>query len=191
MNDNLVLTDNKEVVLAQIDALHEKHRLQKLREIVDTHNGNLVEPIEYTDETPAYELILQLWDRHLTIPEELTFGDPYDTCFLTWSRYQINEPHLVTDNHVMRHLIGLFRYAHMIPMYIVYRVQFGDHLYYLSNIWTKVSSLSQGEPYINTRTFQSGIMHRKIPVIDLVYLMVLFDLQHSHTVPSFLDITTL
>lgn len=191
MNDDLLLTQNKEAVLAQIDALHEQHRLIKLRELVDSHNNNLVERIEYTDETPVYELILQLWDRHLTIPEMLTFGEPYDSCFFSWHGYHSAIAHYVTDVHRMRDLIGLFRYAHMIPMFIVYRIHFGNWTHHLSTIWPKVSSLSQGESIIDTRAFQRRIMHQKIPVIDLVYLMVLLDRQYSYTIQSFLDIATL
>ena len=191
MEDDLILTDNKEEVLAQINALHEQHQLHKLRELVDTYNSHIQNPIRYTEETPAYELILQLWDRHLTIPEELTFGEPYDDCFLSWYGHHSEIPHYVTDVHRMRDLIGLFRHAHMLPMFMVYRIHFGEWTHHLSTIWPKVSSLSQGEPFIDTRTFQRRIMHQKIPIIDLVYLIVLLDRRYSYTIQSFLDIATL
>ena len=193
MDDNLDLSENKEAVLAQIDALHEKHRLQKLREIVDGYNSRAQNPIIYTEETPVHDLIIDLWDRNEEIPQELTFGDPYDSCFQHWEAFN----HMSGRKRDIVQLKSLFQYVDSIPTWLVYSLmmeEFTDVHYIDRELWQRIPMLSQGEKLPSIRVFQQRLLRQKLPTLDLVFLAILLDnigKSRHFSVENFINIATL
>jgi hypothetical protein len=54
-----------------------------LRELAETYNSGVAEyqKINLTRVKTKLEFILSLWEHQIKIPESITFGEPYDSCF--------------------------------------------------------------------------------------------------------------
>lgn len=178
MNDTLNPLENKEVVLAQIDALHEQHRLQKLRELVGPyrHMGcSLTRGI--ADKMEADKLICALWQNGVNIPPELTFGEPYDTAFKTFvTRYQY------TRYHTPNFLYLLLRYADRLPLFMAYALQCNyawiddSHIEKIEEeIYDKIQSLPQDTHRPSIFKLQSDLQKTTLSRLESVYIAIMLD----------------
>lgn len=176
MDDTLDFVENKEVVLAQIDRLHEEHRLRKLRELVDEYNQQHPSDVfKYDDTTPVEELIcivlrLGIMLPNVTIPSGLTFGEPYDSHFV--SSHLNGGPNLYV-------IPKLFKYADQLPMFLIYmleRLRGHDwhHHVLKREIWKMMPALSKGEKYRNIEQLQRAIRQSSLSKTDIVFLSLLF-----------------
>lgn len=178
MDDTLNLTDNKDAILKQIDGLHEKHRLNKLRELVEEchQKYHIGVYINYGDETLPESYICELWTYKYAIPAELTFGEPYDTEFSTWCPYCW---HYEARHQDFLLLSGLFRYADQLPSFLIYSLHVGyilvpdHHKERGSFIWDKLSTLFGNRTLYNRVQLQRAIQHTPLSKLDIVYLTVL------------------
>ena len=181
MDDTLDLVENKEVVLAKIDALHEQHRLLKLRKLVDEFNlpRSDVMCINYNEETSPEELICCLWGRNQAIPSGLTFGEPYDSCFLQWYSFNYEIGTIRQKDFIL--LGNLFRYADQLPSFIVYALQANtvnmSQFSYLQSMNKQISqelpTLFQGKDVSNVKQLQHILRRSSLSKLDLIYLTVL------------------
>lgn len=174
-DDTLNLSGDKDAVIKQIDALHEQHRLQKLRELVEPyrHMGCLLTKKD-AENMEVEELICALWQDGDNIPPELTFGEPYDSTF----RAFITRQHTSWD-YVSDILYLLFQYANQLPMYLVYILEdcnaWNDHNHIKrinEEIWNKIPSLSHGGPLTATCELQSALKNTTLSRLERVYIAV-------------------
>ncbi len=181
MDNTLNLSGDKDAVLKQIDALHEQHRLQKLRELLDrseylryaNHNGRT--KIIYT--MPVEDIILSLLPYNKNIPPELTFGEPYDSAF---GAFVDNYKHLLSLIPVFLHL--LWRHAEQLPMFIIYALQCNRAWIDDSQInkieeeiYDKIQLLSRGTQLTSIDELQSALKNTTLSQLDIVYIAVILD----------------
>lgn len=181
MDDTLNLTDNKDTVLAQIDALHEQHRLQKLRELI---NENYISVNLEEDSVDA--MIDLLWSNWVTIPPELTYGEPYDSAFLSFIRKYRSSPPNVP-------IYYLLRYADQLPMFLIYclegchqNLQAGQIELIRSEIWSKLPILSNSGRLISSWELQTTLKNKSLSRLDLVYIAVMLD--ELYVLPKYLNL---
>lgn len=175
MDDTLNLTGDKDAVLKQIDSLHEQHRLQKLRELVEPyrHMGCLLTKKD-AENMEADELICALLQDGDKIPPELSFGEPYDSAFRAFITRQQKSWDCVTDI-----LYLLLQYSEQLPMYLVYVLEdcdaWNDHNHIKKineEIWDKILTLSHGGPLTATCELQSALKNTTLSRLERVYIAV-------------------
>ena len=161
------ITDN----IAKIDSLHEQHRLEKLREQIDTYNYyHSGDPLQ-CDASDPIEIILRLWSRDIEIPPELTFGEPYDPCFKRYIRRCLC-PEIATRN-----ILLLFKHTELLSSFLVFCYQrlfySGDRHDASRDIWEQLPSINQGEQWPRSvRLLVARLKHVKLLPLDLVYIAV-------------------
>lgn len=184
--------------IAKIDLLHEQHRHQKLRELVDQYNRNpLHKHIPYDDTSRVYDLIIGLWNVKVDIPPELTFGEPYDSCFKRYMAYGDNLPGNTHDT-IMR---ILFRYASDLTPYLLYNIQnircrcmdrISDFGY---SIWLQLPNINQGQEYKGITQFMNRVKYAKLSQLDLIYICIRFEsdmaLYRSGSIGDFVTVVTI
>ena len=79
MND--FIDPNSSLSFHQFDQLFNEHRLSKLMELARTYNATHDDHIDLTKYDQPESLIFSLWLRNIAVPEQLTFGYPYDDIF--------------------------------------------------------------------------------------------------------------
>lgn len=183
MDDTLDPLENKEKVLAHIDALHEEHRKQILHGIIDEHK----QPYAFSfDETTSVEelicLVLQLSmrDPSIMLPGGLMFGEPYDSYF-------------ISSYHNLYVIRKLFRYADQLPMFLIYKLErlrgpFGYHKVLKEEIWEKMPMLSRGEPYRDIEQLQRAIRQSPLSKTEVIYLTLLMTVHLPVSCYEFIEI---
>lgn len=174
IDPSISVTDN----IAKIDALHEQHRLEKLRELIEIYNHyHPDQPIQYNSSDPV-ELIMKLWARKDDIPPELTFGEPYDSCF----RKSLSQS--IDPDHSVKIMLLLFEHSELLSTFLVFCYQQLSFKAFLLNpsqdIWERLSAINQGQgwsfdqellPLLTCmKALTARIKHTKLSQLDLVYI---------------------
>ena len=180
MDNTLNLSGDKDAVLKQIDALHEQHRLRKLRELICTNhvwNMDKVLTKESAENMDVDALIFALLQSSIDIPPELTFGEPYDSAFHTFMTRQLQSRY-----HVPDFLYLLLKYAKELPMFLVYSIQINQESIYRDHIgeieekiWDKIHTLSQGTRLTFTWELQFALKNTTLSRLDIIYIAVMLD----------------
>ncbi len=180
-DDTLNLSGDKDTILKQIDALHEQHRLQKLRELLD--QSDYLRYADHDAKTKAIcmlsveDIILLLLPYNKNIPPELTFGEPYDSTFGAFvDKYQYS------SYHVPEFLYLLLRYAGELPTFLVYAIQVNQSSIKLelmdqivTKIWDKIPTLPRGTYLTFPWELQYALKEATLSRLDTVYIAVMLD----------------
>ena len=139
--------------------------------------------IIYDERTSFEALICSLWYVRQPIPQELTCGEPYDSCFSSWKPY---DKFLQRRQSNLKLLYYLFEHADQLPVFLVYALHvttpqltpkgYLETIYHI--IWQQIPALSQGEPFSDITRLLWKIRHTSLSKLDLVYLAVLLEQHH-------------
>lgn len=175
IDPSISVTDN----IAKIDKLVEQHRREKLCELVTSYNYyHPQKQIWYDHSTDATELIIKLWSSKADIPPELTFGEPYDSCFKDFLAYSYVSSRKWTHDIIM---MTLFQKSSSLKLYLIYTIQRIQYEYSHSTeqlsrkIWDQLTIINQGRQWCDASQLLVRIKHSELSPPDLVYIAIMFE----------------
>src|SRR5579883_2075967 len=125
MNDLIIPSEhNKDIVLSQIDALHEEHRLNVFRALAMKYNNDGHDhPIDLDKYgNNAFDLIISLWMRNVKVPSGMGLGDPHDKTLFNYSRETCPSDYLVENDR----LVVLLHNSPLVRFYLISGVDMRD-----------------------------------------------------------------
>ena len=167
--------NNKTAVLNQIDALHEEHRLNTLRQCALEYKnmyGRNINIDRYG--TDALTLICALWMHCIPVPEGLGFGDIVDETFCD---YTMSKP-IFDEPQSKFHVIMLLQNPLLVRFHIVSGINLVSkiHLAYI-NVCIQQLSKKDGSRWNhinNLGELREFMLNEQLTNIDLAFLAIKF-----------------
>ncbi len=154
------------------EPISEEERRRKLQELV---NVNCCPMFIYPADESTESLIFVLWARRVKVPSELTFGEPYDTAFVSFSNRHFH-------TLVSHFLFSLWSRQEQLTMFLSYAIEARhsdvnlDQMDQIrTQIWNKLPVLSSYGRFVCISDLQSAFRNQPLSQLDLTYVAVMLD----------------
>jgi hypothetical protein len=172
------------------DDLIQAHRLNKLQEIATEYNSTA--PVELKINLEHHEtiekIIFALWMRGVSIPNVLTFGEPYDNVLRVWSYIDMADIRASDGIDDLKHCqsyqlwcypkeVSLFLYfSLMLPPKDYYNFgwsyrEYTDKLARFNQIWSELP-IARDHPINSYQDLRALLKSNVLSALDLAYLAI-------------------